>query len=396
MKTMTTQKNRFLKTGALVLVLMSTAGLLIFTQAKAVTSADICKQQTIFGIVGTKSCVGQDDGNGAVPSVSTLTSVENLPAVPAVFSATDPTGASELAKVCNSQNLLGDAGTAVCGKRAAMNHRNKAGTQSVLSEDFSTTAPNGRLVAQVKDDDGGNGTNVNKFDRTGLKVCGTNAPHDTLAEKIADCALRNDGSSGVAKSGWAGTDGNAGEGNWTLVQVLDTDGTPAADGTACGTASACSEVWRDDRTGLLWSDRVSDETTDINWCKASGANSGTICANTANQPASPESLCAEGGTPARTIDAAFNGAKGGFRLSTGSINVRWWLPTRADWMQAEENGIRFVLPNIAGDFWTSTTDSSDPNNKAWIYKNSSNAGGGFETSSMTGVNISTRCIGQSL
>ncbi|MEN9810759.1 MAG: hypothetical protein RLZZ488_2326 [Pseudomonadota bacterium] len=377
-------------------MLMSAVGLLMLTQAKAVTAADICKQQTIFGIVGTKSCVGQDDGNGVVPAVSTLTSVENLPNVPAVFSATDPTGASELAKVCNSQNLLGDAGTAVCSKRAAMNHRNKAGTQSVLSEDFTTTAPNGRLVAQVKDDDGGNGTNVNKFNRTGLKVCGTNAPHDTLAEKIADCLSQN----GEAKSSWAGIDGNAGEGNWTLVQVLDTDGTADDDGTLCdpaGTpAATCTEIWRDDRTGLLWSDRVSDEATDVNWCKASGANSGTTCADVANQPDPPESLCAEGGTPARTIGASFNGAKGGFRLSTGTINVRWWLPTRADWMQAEENGIRFVLPNIAGDYWTSTTDSSDPNNKAWIFKNSSNAGGGFETFNKTGVDISTRCIGQAL
>lgn len=351
---------------------------LIYNRATALSAAEICKQKTIFGFVGTKSCVGQDDEQGNVPTVSDLTSVENLPSMPAVFSTAAPTNpAVDYSKICNDKALLGTPGTANCTARTAMNHLDKGNTPSTLTENFATSAPTGRLVPMNKDDDGESRANITKFDRTGLKVCGTVAT--TLALKIADCLAQNS-----TKSRWLGAQGNAGQGNWTLVQARS--GT-ASDGTACGT---CNEIWRDDRTGLLWSDRLSNTEK---WCKASGSNTGTICADLANQPSTPDSLCAEGGNPIRVVDAVYDAAKGNLLAASGTIKVRWWLPTRADWMQAEENGIRFVLPNIADNYWTATADSG-VQTRAWIFVNASSAGGGFDTLDMLDATTSTRCIGQ--
>lgn len=353
--------------------------LVLLSTARALDANGVCKQQTIFGLVGTKSCVGQDDGSGSVPTPTDLTTVDSLPSIsssaPKIFNTPSPI--IDYTKICSNQYLLGRVGEGTCAARISLNHLDKSGTPSNLTENFSTAAPNGRLVPMVKDDDGESGPNITKFDRTGLKVCGTSAT--TLAGKITDCDTQNG-----AASRWLGSNGNAGHGNWTLVMASDGANT---DGTACAT---CKEVWRDDRTGLLWSDRLA---TDQNWCKASGANLGTVCSNTTNQPATPESLCAEDGT--RTTSNTYDSAKGSMLLASTASKVRWWLPTRYDWMEAEENGIRFVLPNITENFWTSSADSADLA-KAWIFTNAVGAGGAIETLDMLDTTTSTRCIGQTI
>jgi hypothetical protein len=366
-----------------LLLLIAGGFTFLLRQGLALTAAEICKQNTIMGFVGTKSCVGQDDGGGVVPAAGNLGSVDTLPSMPAAFNTTAPS--VDYAKICSSQSLLGSSGTASCAARAALNHIDKSSSTSVLSENFSATAPNGRLVPMIKDDDGESGTNVIKYNRTGLRICGTDAATSTYESKIADCATHNGTS-----SRWLGSDGNSGHGNWTLVTVADSQGSPDPDGTACNAGGVtCHEIWRDDRTGLLWSDRLP---TTLNWCRATGSNLGTICSVSSNQPGTPVSLCAEGS--GRNVSNSYDSEKGDFRLNSGAINVRWWVPTRYDWMEAEENGVRFVLPNISAEnFWTSSADSSDLT-KAWIFKNSGSLGGAFETLSMTNGSTYTRCVGQ--
>lgn len=353
-------------------------GLLLLGKATALDATGICKQQTIFGLVGTKSCVGQDDGSGTVPAATNLATVDTLPTMPAQFNSTAPT--TDLTKVCSTQALLGSNGTAACSARASLMHADK------------NSSSLGRLVPKVKDDDGEGGPNVTKFNRTGLKVCGTTAT--TLSGKITDCNTQN-----AAASRWLGSNGNSGHGNWTLVMAsngVEVDGDPcvgidpANPPNPPDPARVCKEIWRDDRTGLLWSDRLA---TDQNWCKASGANLGTVCSNTTNQPSPPESLCAEDGT--RNTSNTYNVAKGNMLLGSANQKVRWWLPTRYDWMEAEENGIRFVLPNITANFWTSSADSANLT-QAWIFKNAAGAGGALDTLDMLNETTSTRCIGQAI
>lgn len=73
----------------------------------------------------------------------------------------------------------------------------------------------------------------------------------TTALRIADCAAAN-----PQTSSWnGGTQCNGGEGIWNLV-VRN---------------GANKEVWRDSRTGLLWSSLVSTNAT---WCQASGNRQG--------------------------------------------------------------------------------------------------------------------------
>jgi hypothetical protein len=78
--------------------------------------------------------------------------------------------------------------------------------------------------------------------------CGTT--QTTIAARIADCAADN-----PTRNTWDGAANcSGGEGTWKLV-VRDT---------------ANKEVWQDQRTGLLWSSRVSTAT---NWCRAAGNTS---------------------------------------------------------------------------------------------------------------------------
>ncbi len=97
---------------------------------------------------------------------------------------------------------------------------------------------------QAKDDEGYLGTSCKYAPRPTID-CGTGDA--TLDARIADCAAAN-----PTASTWDGAvQCNGGEGTWRLV---------TRDG-------ANKEVWRDERTKLIWSSAVSTST---NWCRASG------------------------------------------------------------------------------------------------------------------------------
>jgi len=112
--------------------------------------------------------------------------------------------------------------------------------------DLPTTGGYGyRDIPDVtKDDEAYSGINCNYASRPSVD-CGKN--QTTINLRIADCAALN-----PSTSSWDGaTKCNRGQGRWSLV-------------TRSG---ANTEVWRDERTGLIWSSRLGTLT---NWCQASG------------------------------------------------------------------------------------------------------------------------------
>lgn len=221
--------------------------------------------------------------------------------------------------------------------------------------------------------------------------CGTDAIVGVTAsinDRVGDCASKNG-----AKAFYNGVQyGQDGEGDWKLVTRLSTG----------------EEVWQDQRTKLLWSDKSA---SDYNWYQAAGyskltatsqaetyydsaPNSGTDCNNSACQPAQPISVCAEvnGG---ELIDQSGiqtnyqanpeNAFKGNLVASNGVI---WKLPSRYDFSLAEVNGIRKVLPNMDYGFWSSSSVSYERFN-AWYFSGGDGPLGDFNR---TYVN-SVRCVG---
>jgi hypothetical protein len=76
--------------------------------------------------------------------------------------------------------------------------------------------------------------------------------------------------------------------------------------------------------------------------------------------------------------------------SIGLPNIKWRLPTRNDYLQADLNGIRFVLKTANSPFWTATMNSASTNrSEAWTYNQSQRT---IEKVAMTDLR-QVRCIG---
>lgn len=260
---------------------------------------------------------------------------------------------------------------------ASQMHRDRATPQNSLAQELALgTAAVQSTYRQVpditKDDDGFLGGSVT-FALRPATPCGTN--QSNVEARIAHCAAQN-----PTSSTWDGTtNGNAGQGVWKLV-----------------TYNSTHEVWRDERTKLLWSDNLG--TT--NWCRASGSSGGgpygqadpnAICTNVANQDqVTPESWCTE--DPGLNTPGAYDSMKGGMRFAaTGtSPSVVWRLPTKWDFHQAEADGIRFPLPNMMNVFWSASV-SSLIRNQAWYFNG---ATGEFRLQIRNTGGYYVRCIGR--
>lgn len=260
----------------------------------------------------------------------------------------------------------------------------------------------------------------------------------TIEARIANCYELHLNTSGLpswADSNvvnaitWSGSEnGFAGEGSWTLVTVYDPG---QSNGDYCNTTD-CREVWRDDRTGLLWSDVLGDLTEDknqgrFNWCQASGntqspATSSVECGNAiaGSYNFNVISLCAESLgllTPSGihndssttqnlaswdNLTTSILDSKGGMLTASATSDpkgsnplVYWRLPTRNDFLQMDINGGRFVLPNVGiGSypyyFWTATVVSTN-RSRAWT--NSHRHGLMYQNQSMTQEHY-VRCVGR--
>lgn len=266
------------------------------------------------------------------------------------------------ANITSGTTIFGVAGSAAAGsfdgQIASLIHRTVGTTQMTLATEKTTSsyAAGYREIPDIFKDDtafwsaaagctgagGANQTCTTAIWATRPTVtCGTT--QTTIAARIAHCATQNS-----SAATWNGqTNGIAGEGNWKLVTYTGT-----------------YEVWRDERTGLVWSDKVP---TNDNWCKATGNaqadDPSSYCNNASYQDqTTPYSYCVEDAShqPALAGEnwttGAYHGIKGGMgAVATGtSPAVRWRLPSRADWMQADIDGVRQVLPNINNTFWSAT------------------------------------------
>lgn len=176
-----------------------------------------------------------------------------------------------------------------------------------------------------------------------------------IQTKLDDCKAKN--SSLSIQTGKIF--GNMGEGDWQLVYKSEN-------------GSSGHEVWMDLRTRLVWSDRLEAN----NWCKASG-----------NDEDEAGIDCSSNTLDYCTADNLFQSQKG-----NSETIISWRLPTRNDFLQADINGARIVLPNRDFAFWTATIDSSN-NAKAWTINGKN---GVLESVSRNSGAPSIRCVGRIL
>lgn len=397
---------------AFLLLLASCDNTVELTKASVagLTSSMLCSGHTVGGVTGTANCSGGGSGGGGGGSGSGGTSVSITEGLYVMASRKDIT---PLDWTAGSNDLLdlisGDTDRA-----------NGIFTLQALFDESDMLASFGstyQLIPNpITDSDGRCGTDepgkcgTNGADGISKKhyleritgrpdtECGTDAivgVNASINDRVDDCASKNG-----AKAFYNGVQyGQDGEGDWKLVTRLSTT----------------EEVWQDQRTKLLWSDKAA---ANYNWYQASGyskatvtsraetifdsaPNSGTECSGSACQPARPISVCAEVkssdefATNGETIDESSTytnyqanpetAFKGELRASNGVI---WKLPSRYDYLQAEVNGIRKVLPNMDYGFWSSSSASANRTN-AWHFVGDVGYLGGYDR----GSEISVRCVG---
>lgn len=218
-----------------------------------------------------------------------------------------------------------------------------------------TLSENSRPVPSILiDDEGKHQGSV--LTRTGLGrpsvACGNGRSFTGIEGRIADCATKNG-----EKATWVGSnEASQGEGTWNLVSR----------------DAANNEIWLDKKTGMVWSDVLK---TDVNWCKAAGNTEAptTPATTDCNALSEEESLCYNNDS----MDGIGN-------------NIAWRLPTRNDYLQADLDGIRFVVKKSAIALWTATINSlSTTRSQAWTYTMTQ---GTLEVANLDAAKA-VRCIG---
>ena len=355
-------------------------------------------------------------------------------------------------EICDTASLAGVNGTADCtgssyqAETGSFIHRDK-GISDPTQISLADAKGNDSLPSEYREipvvatDDYGtpNTASVNRVVRgtnewnggVPRRICGEGIA--SIADRIANCDTVHtikpdwDHTPTDGAINWQGAiNGNASEGNWTLVTVYSSIA-DEDNGDPCTTG--CYEVWRDDRTGLIWSDRLGDHSNTVNsgkwnWCVATGNTedntNGVECrqsqAGSLNNQAL--SLCAQGiglttpdsrwtetdntnlGAPTYTGANEILDAKGGMRLEAnhdpaGSSPVmRWRVPTVHDYFAGLANGVFYVLPHIHyttapwGE-WSASVYAT-VRDSAWLFGGS---GGGIAYAGRNGTS-GVRCVGR--
>jgi len=191
----------------------------------------------------------------------------------------------------------------------------------------STTDLDYRTIPRIDTDHDGQ-VEMNKFQQ---KNCGIVVETKTIKSRKNNCVQQNPND-----SVWSAKEnGISGEGDWALVYKQD-----------------AVTVWQDLTTGLLWSTPLKTAA----WKEASGAEvdeEDYICGNS--------------------------------KLLEGE--VKWMLPTRNEFLQADINGARFVLPSTSEIFWTASRQGQTDN--AWAIMQST----GELTAMKTSRENEVRCVG---
>ncbi len=335
--------------------------------------------------------------------------------------------------ICSGQSFMGIDGSAPCtfAEIAGSNAHRDVGTTQLTQKQEAENGLNAdyRYIPDVAKDDDGFWTTgefigiipTQTRQTSGVygsngcwpqhpgaaNICSANAYHTdrpshdcgtdgTIDDRIANCTSENGDSalwSGAAK-------GQHGEGTWKLVTRLSSE-------TYAG-ETRDYEVWRDERTKLLWSDRLGDLSALSTWCQASGNTQNTVensgnfdVVSGVNCSSNGLSLCYDDGASGPLDTPNGSGATSNYVRAKGNIlNHNWRLPSKNDAMQAEVNGMRFVLPNYTRFntssniftptvFWLSTVNSSD---RATVWTFSGSSGAFSNTTNRSGTNA-VRCVG---
>lgn len=401
------------------------------------TAGSICVNDTIFGVSGSAICqketgtnlatesdmiAGKEAWNsagqkltGTIQNRGTLNLKSPWPG--AGYYGNMPINIPDSSQMCQNATVLGITGTGPCdGEQSYVlnsyaNRDKYAGpitwvqevNRGICSDSSYVTRlscetsgatwtpyslPSGyRAVADVtKDDDGfvAASTTSSEIIMAGRPTVDCGSTQTTIHARITDCASKNG-----LNAAWDGAQmGNYGYGTWKLVSRIGLN----------------KEVWQDQRTRLLWSSQV---TTAANWCRAAGNVQGNdpsnICNNTSYQnQTTPISWCVElsslnpAGSENWTI-GTYLSAKGGMGkiATTTSPSVLWRLPTLYDYLQANLNGIRFVMPDMiagtASNEWTSTV-AGNARNTAWKFTTTN--GVITNTSATRSTSAPVRCVGR--
>lgn len=333
------------------------------TVVNASEASKICTGQTVAGIAGTANCTS-GGGSASVTEVfyifaarADAASLDFDSLVDALWTGANPASTREVATFQDMMDgsLLHINNYSVIPRPLDESDGNYATNSPVQVVDpgVKRNIPVKRhyLETIISNKTGGS--------RADIQVCGGSG---SISARIEDCRSVN----GIWSFYSGAQYGQAGEGDWSLVTVVDDAGTKY-------------EVWRDERTKLLWSDRASST---YNWYQASGYSrlqeisyeetsirsdpgsgenwdgTGTVI-----QPVNPISVCpdvvageiaAGGGSYTNYAANPETSFKGNLSISN---DVIWKLPSIDDWKLADVNGIRKVLPNIEHYFWSSSSYS---------------------------------------
>ena len=378
------------------MVMLSSCNEAFLVQTNSLTPAagDICSGKTVLNVAGTADCSGTGGSSSDPILMLSFASRKDNGSFPvtaleftAFFAAPDRVVASlldeaeENATFTDNHSVMpnpladSDGRYAPCLYDAGWTCDYSDVPEYPVKRHFlETIAKNGPIVA-----------------RANIVACGASG---TIEARIADCATLN----GL----WSFYDGKKygqdGEGDWKLVSVV----------IAAGPTTY--EVWRDERTKLLWSDKSS---VDYNWYQAAGyskasadsvretqftsepgvlENSAPFNLNQTLQPANPISVCPD-------VVAGAIAAGGGtytnyaanpetdFKAGLSYPQATWRLPSINDWKLADVNGIRKVLPNMDFYFWSSSSYSYS-RYYAWSFLGDSGDLNGNDRSSTDSV----RCV----
>jgi len=272
------------------------------------TKANICAGKTIFGRLGTAMCPEEISAGNAFRSIGNLTLKGEL----ASGTCSDTAYASRVTcEKADTGNVWTPVVATAAGEKIANTQLDT--TDKAVSRDLATFSYDGSAWAQTAI-------------AAGL-VCGASG---NIEARIGACNRQ-----------WRASVGSKdGGGTWSLVSRQDN-----------------YEVWRDDKTGLIWSDNMGGATQ----CAAAGDNeaSGWCDSNVAII----ESVCAETGfagaaiTSIRGLNAGVYDARKGAMGLSSTNRVLWRLPTLKDYTTAYGNGMAYVLPRL-GSFWTASVDHS--------------------------------------
>lgn len=266
----------------------------------SLTTGDVCKGKSIFGTLGQALCPEEMSAGNAFRASGSLSLSGELAAGICTDASYNTRDSCEDANVSNVWTPSVASGEKIANTEADT-------IAPATTRDAATYSYASGVWTQASID--------------ANYVCGVSG---NIKTRINNCNRQ-----------WRATTGSkSGGGTWSLISRQDLSGTKY-------------EVWRDEKTALIWSDNMGQATQ----CAAAGDNApGGYC--DLNAPIT-ESVCAETGFAGAAITNirgriglgpyTYDATKGGMGLNSANP-VLWRLPTLQDYTTAYGNGMAYVLP----------------------------------------------------